>query len=512
MLFNSTGYLLVFLPLVVLVFVWLQHRGASNLQTIWLISASLVFYGSWNAAFVLLILLSISLNFLVGHRLASSAAKRRWLTLGVGGNLAVLGYFKYANFFVDNLNSLGNWLIPLPSITLPLAISFFTFQQIAYLVDVSRDQCRDYEFRHYALFVLFFPQLVAGPIVHHREMMPQFQKLGSTASIRTDLTVGLTFIIIGLFKKLVLADSLALYADPIHAAAHDGQAIAFVDSWIASFAFSFQIYFDFSGYSDLAIGSARLFGIRLPENFHSPYQATSVIEFWRRWHMTLSRFLRNYLYIPLGGNRYGKWRRYRNLMLTMLLGGLWHGAAWNFVLWGALHGVYLCVNHAWRALTRSTGTGLAGDGWLRLPGLVLTFVAVALAFTVFRATDFASAASILSAGFSSAALDAPLSLGGAIRGTSLGQVLYALGFSQGSYLAPALVLVCAGSVCWLLPNTQGFLFQFEPVLTSLAADDRRPAPRLQWHGGATQALVLGFLLGCSLLSLWSVTEFIYFQF
>ena len=249
MLFNSIEYLFVFLPLVLAVFVLLARKGASELQIAWLIVASVVFYGSWNAAFVLLILASIIVNFLVGRVMANAGtrATRQWLTLGVCFNLALLGYFKYAGFFVDNLNALGNWLIPLPSITLPLAISFFTFQQIAYLVDVSRNQCREYRFRHYALFVLFFPQLIAGPIVHHREMMPQFEKLGTRTGFRTDLAVGLTFITVGLFKKLVMADSLGLFADPVHTAAHAGQPIAFMDSWIATFAFSFQIYFIFPG-------------------------------------------------------------------------------------------------------------------------------------------------------------------------------------------------------------------------------------------------------------------------
>ena len=219
-------YLFVFLPLVLAVFILLARKGATELQIAWLIVASVVFYGSWNAAFVLLILASIIVNFHVGRVMANAgtSATRQWLTLGVCFNLALLGYFKYMGFFVDNLNALGNWLIPLPSITLPLAISFFTFQQIAYLVDVSRNQCREYRFRHYALFVLFFPQLIAGPIVHHREMMPQFEKMGSLINFRTDLAVGLTFITIGLFKKLVMADSLAMFADPVYyTAAYAGQ-------------------------------------------------------------------------------------------------------------------------------------------------------------------------------------------------------------------------------------------------------------------------------------------------
>ena len=514
MLFNSIEYLFVFLPLVLLVFVFLVRKGATELQIAWLIIASVVFYGSWNAAFVLLILASIIVNFLVGRVMANAgtSATRPWLTLGVCFNLALLGYFKYAGFFVDNLNALGNWLIPLPSITLPLAISFFTFQQIAYLVDVSRKQCREYRFRHYALFVLFFPQLIAGPIVHHREMMPQFEKLGTRTSFRTDLAVGLTFITIGLFKKVVMADSLGLYADPVFDAARDGTPISFIDSWIATFAFSFQIYFDFSGYSDLAIGSARLFGIRLPENFHSPYKSTSIIEFWRRWHMTLSRFLREYLYISLGGNRHGKWRRYRNLMVTMLLGGLWHGAAWTYVLWGALHGAYLCINHAWRALSRTLDIQAVFDrSRFQAAGILLTFLAVSLAFTVFRAADFASAVQIIGSGFTAITLDTQGVLGTTIHESTLGYMFSAFGFHPRDYFSVYFLLACAASICWFLPSTQQFVFQFQPVLTRIYPSVYQPA-FLRWRGSLAQAAILGFMLGFSLLSFSSVKEFIYFQF
>ena len=514
MLFNSIEYLFVFLPLVLLVFVFLVRKGATELQIAWLIVASVVFYGSWNAAFVLLILASIIVNFLVGRVMANAgtSATRQWLTLGVCFNLALLGYFKYAGFFVDNLNALGNWLIPLPSITLPLAISFFTFQQIAYLVDVSRKQCREYRFRHYALFVLFFPQLIAGPIVHHREMMPQFEKLGTRTSFRTDLAVGLTFITIGLFKKLVMADSLGLYADPVFDAAQAGTPISFMDSWIATFTFSFQIYFDFSGYSDLAIGSARLFGIRLPENFHSPYKSASIIEFWRRWHMTLSRFLREYLYISLGGNRQGRWRRYRNLMVTMLLGGLWHGAAWTYVVWGALHGAFLCVNHAWRALTRSFDIQATFDqGWFRTASILLTFFVVALAFTVFRAEDFSSSIQLIGNGFNTTAINTPGILGETIHESTLGYIFSALGFHPRDYFAVYFLLACAASICWFLPCTQQFMFQFQPVLITIPTSGKQPV-YLQWRGSLAHATTLGFMLGLSLLSFSSVKEFIYFQF
>ena len=282
MLFNSAAYLFLFLPIVLVIFIRLARTGNTEAQISWLILASIVFYGSWNPIYVGLILCSLLVNFGVGRQLASSAQQKRrmWLTAGVCFNIGLLAYFKYAGFFIDNLNAIGLWLIPLPDIVLPLAISFFTFQQIAYLVDVSRNECREYQLRHYALFVMFFPQLIAGPIVHHREMMPQFENLRPQQHLSTDLAVGFSIIAIGLFKKAVLADSLGIYADPLFEAAAAGKPLSPVEAWIATLSFSFQIYFDFSGYSDIAIGSARLFGIRLPENFRSPYKASNIIEFW----------------------------------------------------------------------------------------------------------------------------------------------------------------------------------------------------------------------------------------
>jgi len=357
MLINSAEYLFLFLPVVLIVFIRLARSGSTETQISWLIAASVVFYGSWNPIYLILIICSLLVNYSVGRQLARSegASRRWWLIAGVVFNLGLLAYFKYSGFFIDNLNAIGAWLIPLPSIVLPLAISFFTFQQIAYLVDVSRRECTEYQLRHYALFVMFFPQLIAGPIVHHKEMMPQFEKLRPRLKLSTDLAVGLTIIAIGLFKKAVLADSLGAVADPLCQASAAGSSRSTTDAWIATLSFSFQIYFDFSGYSDIAIGSARLFGIRLPENFRSPYKASSIIEFWRCWHMTLSRFLRDYLYISLGGNRHGSKRRYANLLITMLLGGLWHGAAWTYVIWGGLHDIFLCVNHGWHKLCSSLG-------------------------------------------------------------------------------------------------------------------------------------------------------------
>ena len=291
----------------------------------WLVLASLFFYGWWNPAYLLLIIGSMLFNYYTGVQL-SYRQNRLFLGIAIALNLALLGYFKYANFFVENISDLAGLGWNIEHIVLPLAISFFTFQQIAYLVDAYRRETSEYNFLHYALFVSFFPQLISGPIVHHKEMLPQFIRETARFIEYRHLAIGISVFILGLFKKVVVADSLAPYSIEAFNAVAAGEMLTFFEAWKGALAYTFQLYFDFSGYSDMAIGLAMLFGIRLPLNFDSPYKANSVIEFWQRWHITLSRFLRDYLYIPLGGNRKGQKRRYLNLMITMLLGGLWHGA------------------------------------------------------------------------------------------------------------------------------------------------------------------------------------------
>ena len=348
--------------------------------------ASLFFYSYWLPPYILLLICSIVFNFAIGKLLSTrdQSLKKLWLILGIGFNLCLLAYYKYFNFFIDTLEVMLATEFVVGRVILPLAISFFTFQQIAFLVDLSRNDARVSGFRDYALFVSFFPQLIAGPIVQHRQMLPQFAR----ESLNIDwnlVTIGWMIFLIGLFKKLVLADNFAIYADPVFDAAADGIALTMVEAWLGALAYTFQLYFDFSGYSEMAIGLGCMLGFKLPVNFLSPYKATSIIDFWRRWHITLSAFLRDYLYISLGGNRGGRFKRYRNLIITMLLGGLWHGAAWSFVLWGAMHGLYLVINHAWRKVTSIVGFA---KGRLKLTKLVLshavTFIAVVWAWVLFR--------------------------------------------------------------------------------------------------------------------------------
>jgi alginate O-acetyltransferase complex protein AlgI len=514
MLFNSAEYLFAFLPLVFVVFILLSRGRSTEGQITWLILVSLYFYGSWNPVYLLLISASIVFNFLVGRKLAVIPRGERhlWLVVGVVFNLGLLGYFKYAGFFVDSLNAFGDWLIPVPAITLPLAISFFTFQQIAYLVDVSRDECEEYQFRHYALFVLFFPQLIAGPIVHHKEVMPQFDFLRQAGQLRTDVSVGLTIIIIGLFKKVVMADSLADIANPIFDAASQGESINTIDAWIGTLGFSFQIYFDFSGYSDIAIGSARLFGIKLPENFRSPYKSRSAIEIWTRWHITLSRFLKDYLYISLGGNRNGKFSRYRNLVLTMLLGGLWHGAAWTYVMWGGLHGLFLCINHIWRAVQKKMGiVNLSHNPLVSTFYLLLTFLAWSLATNVFRADDLESAISISKPAFAVFTMAPDLILTHALTESLPRQLMLLAGLEASTYGAAYLMIGIAAVICFLLPSTQEFMHRYDPVLPS-PGSEICTSVWISWRPSIAFACGFGAIFSLSLLKLSSITEFFYFQF
>src|SRR5712692_10484129 len=449
MLFNSYVFIFVFLPLSLLVYVALA-RFDRRWATASLAAASLFFYGWWNPTYLWLLCLSIVFNYGAGLALARSDGVRRsrLLFLGIAGDLLVLFYFKYFNFVLGTLAGLLALPAPGSEIVLPIGISFFTFTQIAFLVDTARGEVGAYAFLRYALFVTFFPHLLAGPLYHHKEIMPQFADERAAARRAENLSVGLTIFIIGLFKKVVLADGVAFYAAPVFAAAAGGGSPDLIESWGGALAYGFQLYYDFSGYSDMAIGAARCFGIVLPLNFDSPYKAVNITEFWRRWHMTLSRFLRDYLYIPLGGNRHGSARRYRNLFLTMLLGGLWHGAAWTFVAWGALHGLYLMINHGWRALRRRLGWPPGRFGPLgHVVAVALTFAATLVAWIPFRASSFDAALRIL-AGMTGA------NDGGAAPG-GIGR-LFDIAYGAALYggIDETWALAALALLTFLAPNTQ----------------------------------------------------------
>ncbi len=483
MLFNSPQFIFVFLPIVLLVLFLLGRLRERTLAAIWLAVASLVFY-AWDdpSRLLPLILCSIAFNFVVGRRLVRGQS-RAVLAVGIGGDLLLLGYFKYARLVIETFDWATGLGVPIPNIALPIGISFFTFTQIAFLVDAYRGEADEYDAVHYALFVSFFPHLIAGPIYHHKEIMPQLRLEDFRFDIAR-LAYGLTWFALGLGKKVIFADTLSQYATPVFNAAAAGRQLSLSDSWIAVSSFTLQLYYDFSGYSDMAIGLALIIGVRLPLNFDSPYKARSLIEFWRCWHMTLSRFLRDYLYIPLGGNRKGPARRYVNLLITMLLGGLWHGAAWTFVLWGGMHGIGLIVNHAWRWLARASGWKIADP-----IALVLTLVFVMLAWVPFRAES--------------------ASVGLAIWRSMLG--LHGLAPTE-AVPAPQLGTALASiallfAVALFAPNTQQLL-SYPRVIVGAFRQSFRLAPTPFW------AMAVGIVFGISvaLVITQRPTEFLYFRF
>ncbi len=396
MLFNSYLFICLFLPITLIGF-WLLRKISPSLVPAWLVVASLFFYGWGNPAYLALIVISMGVNYLAGYLIDRQAGelKKILMVVGIAANIALLGYYKYANFFVTNFNTvLGhNWTIG--SIALPLGISFYTFTQIAFLVDVYQGKVKEHNFIRYCLFIIYFPQLIAGPILHHQEVMPQFKQLDKQQR-EPEVAVGLLILAIGLIKKVLLADGVVSYVTTIFDAVKVDVSLTFGEAWLGALAYTLQLYFDFSGYSDMAVGLSLLFGIKLPLNFNSPYKAVNIIDFWRRWHITLSNFLRDYLYIPLGGNRQGEFRRYFNLMLTMLLGGFWHGAGWTFIIWGGLQGIYLTINHNWQGLRKSWGHDLKQISLFgRIWSTTLTFIAVTVAWVFFRAETVAGAISML---------------------------------------------------------------------------------------------------------------------
>ena len=456
MLFNSNIFLFAFMPLVLAGFFAAKNFAGGRAAQFWLAACSVVFYASAGLSLLPPLALSIFVNFLIGRALTRQHLRGKptaaLLLAGIGFDLLLLGWFKYADFAVANLNILGLHLAS-PGIALPLGISFYTFTQIAFLADAARGLAREYDILRYVLFVTFFPHLIAGPIIHHREMMPQFAPERLTARIFDQLPKALMLFSIGLAKKVLLADGFATLAQPVFDNAAHGLMPDTIAAWGATIAYTFQIYFDFSGYSDMALALALMFGIRLPVNFLSPYKSASIIGFWRTWHMTLSRFLRDYVYIPLGGNRHGPWRRYANLMIVMSVGGLWHGAGWTFLIWGALHGFYLLVNHAWRSLSARWSFASLSP-W---SGRLITFTAVALAWVLFRADTFAAARMIFAAmfGVNGVAVSAnALSALGFPNGIDLGAIRIVPLLTAQLGQAQVILSCLAGlAFVWLLPNS-----------------------------------------------------------
>ena len=492
MLFNSYEFIFAFLPITFFIYFYLNSKRLTVASKGFLVFASLFFYSWWNIAYLPLILISMLFNYVVGNSLAKASfenkkglnksfSKKSILIFGIIANLSLLGYFKYADFFIANLNIAISSNVNLLHLVLPLAISFFTFQQIAYLVDSYRGETKEYDFLNYALFVTFFPQLIAGPIVHHKEMMPQFASKWNMVKRYKNIALGLFIFSIGLFKKVVIADTFAVWAT---AGFDNAVTLNLIEAWATSLSYTFQLYFDFSGYTDMAIGIALLFNIKLPINFNSPYKATNIQDFWRKWHITLSRFLRDYVYIPLGGNKKGSFRTYNNLLATFVIGGLWHGAGWTFVFWGFLHGLALVIHRVWTNLGFKMNTILA---WF------ITFNFVNIAWIFFRAKEWDDAIKVLSSMFSLDNVVLPNFLESKLQflksfGISFGGFVANIG---GDYFTPL----------W-------FIFAFILVLFFKNSMEKWKDFELNY-----KTLFLAFFYFCmGILSLNKVSEFLYFNF
>lgn len=512
MLFNSPLFVFVFLPITLCGLYLITRFSTHRLAIVWLIVASAVFYGWFNAIYLPLLVALIVFNYLCGAKLSrdyrAGLPRPMLLAVGILVNLGVLAYFKYMNFFLGNANAVLNTHFSIGHVLLPLGISFFIFQKIAYLADSYKGETSSYTPLEFAVFVMYFPQLIAGPIVHHSELIPQLRHRFQFSP--TDLSAGLCLFTMGLLKKVVLADPLASYADTLFGVASSGQGQSLIVSWSAALAFTFQIYYDFSGYTDMALGLALMMGIRLPLNFNSPYKALNIIDFWRRWHMTLSRFLRDYVYIPLGGNRRGSLRRYANLMITMMLGGLWHGAGWTFVAWGSLHGIYLAINHGWE----SARGYLAFEDTAPLTcfaSRIATFVVVVVAWVFFRAQTF-GAASVL--------LQGMLGFYGLLTPSPAAASL------QVPTPIAATILVTLIVAVWTLPNSQEMLAHFRPAKQPV---DEQPIVRLpalgRWgliekNGQLALTVSTGIIFAGALMCAMTfqairsanLQPFIYFQF
>ncbi len=492
MLFNSYEFIFVFLPITFFIYFYLNSKRLTIASKGFLIFASLFFYSWWNVVYLPLILISMLFNYTIGNSLAKSDdenkkslkktfSNKSILVFGIVCNVALLAYYKYADFFIENFNLATSSNVNLLHLVLPLAISFFTFQQIAYLVDSYRGETKEYDFLNYALFVTFFPQLIAGPIVHHKEMMPQFASSWNMVKNYKNIALGLFIFSIGLFKKVVIADTFAVWAT---AGFDTATTLNFFEAWATSLSYTFQLYFDFSGYTDMAIGIALMFNIKLPINFNSPYKALNIQDFWRRWHITLSRFLRDYIYIPLGGNKISSFRTYSNLLATFVIGGLWHGAGWTFVFWGFLHGIALIIHRIWSNLGFKMNKILA---WL------ITFNFVNIAWVFFRAKEWDDAIKVLNGMIGLSGVILPISLLNKLTflidyGMEFGTVFFSISEKN-------------KSVYWILMAIFFILFF------------RNSSEKLNKFKLNYQNLLIAFICFLlSILSLNKVSEFLYFNF
>lgn len=480
MLFNSYIFILVFLPIVFASYYLLLSLKNKNVAKIFFVIANLYFYSYWNVKYLPIILSSIAVNFTLAsilNKLHGLVLKRVILTIGILFNIGLLGYYKYYDFFMTNINVVFKTDISLLNLALPLAISFFTFQQIAYLVDTFREGTKEYSLLDYVFFVTFFPHLIAGPIVHHREIIDQLRDGTNYRMKANNIASGLYIFSIGLFKKVIIADTLAEW---VNLGYNNIASLTLYDSWVTTLAYTFQLYFDFSGYCDMAIGLGLLFNIKLPVNFNSPYKALDIQDFWRRWHMTLGRFFTHYLYIPLGGNRKGAVRTYINLFIIFFVSGIWHGAGWTFVIWGILHGIASVINRFWKGFN------------LELPKFIawfITFFFVHIAWVFFRSPDINTAQMMLKKMFSIQTFHFPAGITGFLN-ENLGTHLVPWTYYFDLKLAALFIGILA--IVIFAKNSIERLNSFKPSYRT--------------------AVFVSFIGVLALLYLNRVSEFLYFKF
>ena len=543
MLFNSYEFIFLFLPITLALF-FLFGRVSRNLALGWVVVASLFFYAWWRPLNVFIIAPSILVNYVLARilvRVAADKSRARVanavLVIGIVFNVCFLGYFKYVNFLTAAVNDLTGSNFVLTQVILPLGISFITFQKIAFLIDVHSRRIASFTLRDYCLFVLFFPQLIAGPIVHYREMMPQFHRV--SCRFDTDnMSVGLTLFVIGLFKKAVLADGVAAHVTPVYDLAAAGGHVPLLSAWIAALGFTLQIYFDFSGYSDMALGLGRCVGVKLPPNFDSPLKASSIIDFWLRWHMTLTRFLTAYLYNPLvlsltrrrfakglsgvGGRSSSPGAFFQLLagptLLTMFVSGFWHGAGYLFILWGLLHGVYLTINHAWRIVGPRLWTNKESYARAMNPvGFVLTFLSVVFAIVLFRSSTVPAAVDVLKGMLGLNGMTLPPQIYDHL-GTLVGMLHPIISISSGGALRDLVLAMAwvAGLLVIALtfPNSLQLLARYEPAL----GVKERPndlgwlGRRLKWSPTMPWAIGVSVLVAAAIIGIGAKSEFLYWQF
>jgi D-alanyl-lipoteichoic acid acyltransferase DltB (MBOAT superfamily) len=481
MLFNSYIFVLLFLPLVLVGYFGLNHFGKYTLANLFLIGMSLWFYGYYNPSYLLVIGCSILFNYGISRLIirTEGITQKCLLAVGIAANAASIFYFKYYDFFADNVNRVFGTSFVIRNVVLPLGISFFTFQQISYLVDTYRGETKDYGFIEYALFVAYFPQLIAGPIVLHKEMIPQFREEKRRKIDYHNMSHGLYIFAIGLFKKVLIADTLSQAVSWGFGTVDD---LSWVEALIVSVSYTLQLYFDFSGYCDMAMGIACMMNIGLPQNFNSPYRSTSIVDFWSRWHMSLTRFLREYIYFPLGGSRAGNVKTYRNIMVVFLVSGIWHGANWTFIVWGLIHGIFNCLNR----LTKNL--------WEKVPKAIrwlVNFAIVNVLWVIFRADDLKQAGQFLRR---------MISFGNFEIREALAECFKLREFS----------IFLPGQICGI--TTSYYLMWVMLIIVLVLSVKARNSSEIVFQETKGRAAATVILLVWSILSFSGVSEFLYFGF